>query len=204
MSNPITPGALTKGALVRVDSTGQQTEIPFQYNPASIRRTLQPRTLGGEAGGHSEVIRFSAAPTETFSMQIEIEGLAAADESPNKTLTTQGIFPNLYALEVLMYPDLDSITSATQALAQGALEIAPATVPLVLLVLGPQRVVPVMISGYEVVEQLFSPTLNPLRAVVDLTVRVLSYSDVVSTSPAYSRFIAYQKSKQTMSSGGTQ
>jgi hypothetical protein len=205
MSNPITSGAFIKGSLVAIDGTsGAQTEIPFQYNPASIRRTIQPRMVGGEPAGHSEVIRFTAAPNETFSIQIEIEGLASADEAPNQQLATQGVFPNLYALEILMYPDLASIQSATQALASGALEIAPAVVPMVLLVLGPQRVVPVVITGYEVVEQFFSPTLTPLRATVDLTLRVLTYNDVVSSSPAYSRFITYQQSKQTMAKGGTQ
>lgn len=204
MSNPITAGVLLKGSVVRIDSTGQQTEVPFQYNPASIRRSIQQRTVGGEAGGHAEVIRFTGAPTETFSMQIEIEGLAPADEAPNQQLSSQGVFPNLYALEILMYPDLAAIQSASQALASGTLEIAPSVVPLILLVLGPQRVVPVIISSYEVVEQLFGPTLTPLRATVDLSVRVLTYTDVVTSSPAYSRFVAYQQSKQTMSKGGTQ
>jgi hypothetical protein len=64
--------------------------------------------------------------------------------------------------------------------------------------------VPVVISSYEVVEQLFNSNLTPLRATVDLTLRVLSYSDVTTSSPAYSRFVTYQKSKQTMSGGGTQ
>ncbi|WP_437972153.1 hypothetical protein WMF04_23925 [Sorangium sp. So ce260] len=203
MSNPIAPARLTKGSLVSIDSTGAQTEIPFQYNPASIRRSLQQRTVGGEAGGHSEVVRFTGAPTETFTMQIEIEGLAPSDEAPNQQLSSQGVFPNLYALEVLMYPDLPAIQSASQALASGALEITPAVVPLILLVLGPQRVAPVIIASYEVVEQLFNSNLTPLRATVDLSLRVLSYSDVVTSSPAYSRFVTYQKSKQSMAGGGT-
>jgi hypothetical protein len=199
MSNPVNAGNLTKGSLVRIDPTnGAQTEIPFQYNPASIRRGIEPRTVGGEPGGHSEVQRFTTAPVETYSLQIEIEGLAPADESPNKQIAKDGVFPNLYALETLMYPDLSSVQSATQALASGTLEIAPALTPLVLLVLGPQRVAPVTLTKYEVVEQLFDPNLIPLRATVDLTVRVLSYSDMVSTSPAYSYFITYQQGKQNL------
>lgn len=203
MSNP-TSARLTKGSLVRIDPTsGQKTEIPFQYNPSSIRRTIQPRQVGGEPGGHSEVQRFTGAPVETFSLQIEIEGLAPADESPNKQLASDGVFPNLYALETLMYPDLNSAQSATKALASGALEIAPAVTPLVLLVLGPQRVAPITLSSYEVVEQLFAPNLTPLRATVDLSVRVLSYSDVVSTSPAYSYFVTYQRGKQNLAGGAS-
>jgi hypothetical protein len=201
MSNPISNGARLKGAIVKIASSGAQTEIPFQYNPASIRRALQPRTVGGEPGGHSEVMRFTLAPTESFTLQIEIEGLAPSDESPNQNLATQGLFPNLYALEMLMYPDLDAISSTSQSLASGGLEIAPAVVPLLLLVLGPQRVVPVLIESYEVVEQLFGPNLCPLRATVDLTLRVISYSEVTTSNPAYSRFVNYQKSKQSMSGG---
>lgn len=197
MSNP-TASRLLKGSLVRIDPTsGSKTEIPFQYNPASIRRDIAPRTVGGEPGGHSEVQRFTTAPVETFDLQIEIEGLAPADESPNKKLASNGVFPSLYAIETLMYPDLSSVQSAAQALSTGALEIAPAVTPLVLLVLGKQRVVPVTITKYGVVEQLFGPTLAPLRATIDLSVRVLSYSDMVSSSKAYSYFVTYQRGKQT-------
>jgi hypothetical protein len=202
MSNPVSKTVTLKGSLVKISATGQQTEIPFQYNPASVRRTLQQRTVGGEPGGHSEVMRFTLAPSETFTLQIEIDGLAPADSAPNQRLAAQGIFPNLYALETLMYPDLDAITTGSQALAAGALEVAPTVAPLLLLVLGPMRVVPVAIEGYQVAEQLFGPNLCPLRATVDLTLRVVSYSDVVASNAAYSRFVTYQTSKQTMSTGG--
>jgi len=203
VSNPVSRTATLKGAIVKVAANGQQTELPFQYNPASIRRSIRQRTVGGEPGGHSEQMRFTLAPTETFTLQIEIEGLAPADSSPNQNLATQGIFPRLYSLETLMYPDLDAISTASRALAGGALEVAPVVVPLLLLVLGPQRVAPVVIESYDVVEQIFGPNLAPLRAAVDLTLRVLSYSDVVASNAAYSRFVAYQTSKQNMGQGAT-
>ena len=203
MSNPVSRGAPLKGSIVRIDTSGPQIDLPFQYNPASIRRSLRQNTVGGESGGHSEVMRFTLAPTETFTLQIEIDGLAPPERSPNPRLATDGIFPNLYALELLMYPDLDSVRTASQALAGGALEVAPAVVPLILLVLGPQRVVPVAIESYEVVEQIFGPNLSPLRATVDLNLRAVSYSDVVTSNPAYSRFTSYQRGKQALSNGGS-
>jgi hypothetical protein len=46
--SPLSP-RLLKGAIVAVDpETSKQTTIAFQYNPETLKRTLQPQIAGGK------------------------------------------------------------------------------------------------------------------------------------------------------------
>ena len=189
-----------QAALVRIDpNSGARTSIPFQYNPDTLKRALQPTTVGGQPGGHSEAVRFTGAPTEVFTLNVELEAYdLLPSPAQNAAATTSGVYPLLYALETLIYPPSSDIAQATQQLAAGALEIAPSLVPPALFVWGGNRVVPVVVQGMEIVERAFDPQLNPLRAVVTLTLRVVSYSDVVSSSAVYNQYLTYQKSKEAL------
>lgn len=56
------------------------------------------------------------------------------------------------------------------------------------------------INNYTIVEELFDARLNPIRATVSLSMRVLNYSDLSSSNPQYHQFSAYQNILQSMSS----
>ena len=56
--------------------------------------------------------------------------------------------------------------------------------------------VPLRVMSYNVTEELFDQSLNPLRATVGLALRVLTYSDVPMTSPDYQQFLVYQQSME--------
>jgi hypothetical protein len=188
-----------KGAIVSLDpTTGTPiTTVRFQFNPNAVRRTLQPSTIGGQPGGHSEAVRFTGAPTETFALEIELDsyndGLPPPVASGNS-----GLYPMLYALETMVYPPVSQIQSQQTQLTAGVMEVAPVEVPPVLLVWGVNRVAPVVLQSFSIVEQFFDAQLNPVRAVVSLTARVLSYSDVVSGTMSYNAYITYQQSKETL------
>ena len=47
--------------------------IAFQYNPATLRRSLQPELVGGEEGDRSQAVRFKGAPVQTIEVEIEID-----------------------------------------------------------------------------------------------------------------------------------
>ena len=65
--SPLSP-RLLKGAIVAIDpATSKQTTIAFQYNPETLSRTLTPQTPNGDKTQRAEVLRFTGAPTETFS-----------------------------------------------------------------------------------------------------------------------------------------
>lgn len=187
---------LLKGALVTIDSTTQQTGVvAFQYNPSTLRRSLAPFTVGGQEGDRTEEPRYAGAPAETITVQVQIDatqGLAQGDALS----TASGIYAQLAALELLIYPPSTQVIQNDALLANGALEVVPIVAPRTLFVWGPSRVLPVRLMSYSVTEELFDQNLNPLRATVDLTLRVLTYSDLPTSSPDYHQFLVYQQSME--------
>lgn len=193
-----TPSKLQKGALVTVSSTGQQTgTIAFQYNPDTLRRSLTPQLVGGQQNDRSQMVRFSGAPIETISVEVELDYVDASGVA-DATVPSLGVYPLLSALEILCYIPTATQQSNDSLLSWGTLEVAPTPAPLTLFVWGAQRVVPVAIQSYNITEQLFDNFLTPIRAVVALELRVLSYSDLNTSNPGYAQFMVYQKNKETL------
>ena len=183
-----------KGALVSIGSTDRTPQvISFQYNPATLKRSLKPLMVGGEAGDRSQSVRITGAPTETYSVEIEID---AADDLENgdPVATTLGIQPQLALLELLIYPALSRVMENAALLSAGTIEIAPITAPRLLFVWGQRRVLPVQLSAYSISEEEFDSSLNPIRATVSLEMRVLTYSDLSASNADYHQYLAYQQS----------
>jgi hypothetical protein len=182
-----------KGALVTTDPTTQlSTSITFQYNPETLRRSLKPNTVGGDEGDRSSEVRYTGAPVETISVEVQIDATDALNSS-DQTAIDWGIAPQLAALELLLYPPSEQVISNQTSLAGGTIELVPITAPLTLFVWSAQRVVPVKLASVSVTEELFDANLNPIRATVALELRVLSYSDVYSPNPSYQYFLSYQQ-----------
>jgi Contractile injection system tube protein len=183
-----------KGALVSISPTNPKPHvISFQYNPATLKRSLKPLMVGGEAGDRSQSVRITGAPTETYSVEIEID--ASDDlEAGDAVATSLGIQPQLAVLELLIYPTLSRVKENAVLLKAGTIEIAPITAPRVLFVWGKRRVLPVQLSSYSISEEEFDTSLNPIRATVSLEMRVLTYSDLSESNPDYQQYIAYQES----------
>jgi hypothetical protein len=191
------PSNLQKGALVTVAAAGARTSIPFQYNPDTLRRTLQPQLVGGQQNDRSQMVRFSGAPVETISVEVELDYVDASGVADAATASL-GVYPLLSALEVLVYPPSSTVQSGASLLSSGTLEVAPVPAPLTLFVWGQQRVVPVAFQSYGITEQAFDNFLTPIRAVVALEMRVLSYSDLATGNPGYAQFMVYQKNKESL------
>ncbi|HEX3550031.1 MAG TPA: hypothetical protein VHT53_06620 [Candidatus Elarobacter sp.] len=192
-----------KGALVSMNLIDPvPTVILFQYNPHSLSRQLRPQIVGGAEGDRSQAVRYTSAPTQTISAEIEIDGtdgLAAGDPQT----VQNGIAPQLAALEQLTYPTLAQVAIDTALFALGTIEVAPMTAPRILFVWGPNRVVPVQIESYSISEDEFDPRLNPLRATVQLQMRVLTYADVSITDLDYYQFLAYHANQSSLAGGAT-
>jgi len=191
-----TTSNLQKGALVTVDASSAKTSIPFQYNPDTLRRQLVPQLVGGQQNDRSQMVRFSGAPVETISVEIELDYVDASGVA-DATVASSGIYPLLSALEILAYMPVSTVNSNASLLSWGTLEVAPAPAPLTLFVWGASRVVPVSIQNYTITEQAFDNYLTPIRATVALEMRVLSYSDLATSNPGYSQFLVYQQNKET-------
>jgi hypothetical protein len=199
------PGSprLTKGAIVGLDPLNPLASvIVFQYNPKSLSRSLEATTTGAD-GARSEVLRLAGAPAETITIaELEID---AADqlEKGDPLAETMGIAPQLAALEMLLYPKSASVLLNTALLAAGTIEVVPPEAPFTLFVWGLKRVLPVRITSFTIDEQEYDPSLNPIRASVSLSMRVLSYNDFPVLHPGYSLFVAHQVAKEVMATLGS-
>ncbi len=195
------PGSprLVKGAIVGVDAMNPLASVVvFQYNPDTMTRSLEARsTGGGDTSDRSEAFRLTGPPKETISLNIEVDATDQLEQA-NPLALIAGISPTLSALEMLLYPkSLTVIANSTLAQA-GNIEIIPPEAPLTLFVWGATRVLPVRITGLNITEEAYDPSLNPIRAKVDLKLTVLSYMDLKITNPGFSLFMVHQIAKEVM------
>lgn len=191
---------LIKGGIVLIDakSGALVRAVALQYNPDSVSRTLQVQAAGPE-GDRLEALRFKGPPNETIKIEAEIDAtdqLEFPEQSPNAT--AYGIFPQLAALETMVYPTSASLASANALLAAGTLEIAPAETPLSLFVWSASRVVPVRLTEFSVTEEAFDPNLNPIRAKLSLGMRVLTVNDLGFEHKGGSLFMSYLQAKEKL------
>ncbi|MFL6257084.1 MAG: hypothetical protein ACJ74T_18915 [Pyrinomonadaceae bacterium] len=193
------PGSpkLFKGAIIGLDPFNPLASVVvFQYNPETLTRNIVAQTSGGEAD-RGEALRLKGPPEETITLKVEID---AADqlEQAQPIATKMGIYPTLASLEMLVYPK--SIpTIANEALAAaGVIEVVPPEAPLTLFVWGVKRVLPVRLTSFSITEEAFDPNLNPIRASVNLGLRVLTYQDLGLLSAGGALFMAHQIIKEVM------
>jgi hypothetical protein len=189
---------LTKGAIVGIDPLNPLASvIIFQYNPKQLSRSLQARAAGVE-GARSEVLRLEGPPEETITIsELEIDATDQLERS-DAIAKTMGIYPQLSALEMLLYPKSALVIANTVLLAAGTIEVIPPEAPLTLFIWGIKRVLPVQITSFSITEEEYDTGLNPIRATVNLGMRVLTYNDFPVTHPAYYLFLAHQVVKETM------
>jgi hypothetical protein len=181
-----------KGALVSIDrDTSVPNVIPFQYNPATVKRTLKP-VMGGGEGDRAQAVRLSGAPQETISIEIELDATDKLEKA-DATALSVGLHPQIADLELLAYPPTSRVMSNARLLNAGVIEISPILAPRLLFVWGAKRVQPVQITSYSISEEEFDVNLNPIRATISLELRVLTYSDVSTSNADYHQFLAYQQ-----------
>lgn len=189
---------LMKGAILVLEpNTGiPLNTINLQYNPESIRRSLQPQSVG-DMPDRTEVLRLKGQAIETIHCDVEIDAtdqLAAQDP----TAISFGIAPQLSTLELLIYP-ASALLIANEILSLvGTIEILPMSSNLTLFAWGTNRISPVRLTGIEITEEAFDPQLNPIRAKVSLSMRVLNVNDVGFLTPAGALSMAYQLGKESM------
>jgi hypothetical protein len=187
-----------KGAIVGIDPFNPVASvIVFQYNPDKLTRTLQVQAAGGDGAGFSEALRLKGAPVETIKVDVEIDATDQLETADEKT-TSLGVYPQLSALEMLVYPKSALVIANTALLAFGAMEIVPPTGPLTLFIWGPKRVLPVRLTEFSITEEAFDVNLNPIRAQVSMGLRVLTYNDVPLLHPAFALFLTHQGFKEKM------
>jgi len=195
---------LARGGLVLLDpGTGLLLKvISFQYNPDTLTRTLVPQGIGPEPGDRLEALRLKGPPQETIKLEAEIDATDALEtptaSGADQTVATVGLLSYLASLELIFTPPTAQLIIDDILAQVGMIEIAPAEAPLTVFVWGQNRVAPVRLTEYSVTEHAFDTSLNPTRATVSLTLRVLTVFDLGFLAPGGLLYLLHQLSKERL------
>ena len=192
---------LLKGAIVGVDLMNPLASVViFQYNPDTMSRRIAANAANPNAA-QGEALRLKGPPQETITCSIEIDATDQL-ETVNPMAVTMGVHPTLASLEMLLYPKSLAMILNEGLAAAGMIEVLAPEAPLTLFVWGPARVVPVRITELTIEEEAFDNLLNPIRAKVQLSMRVLTYQDLGLVSVGGALFMAHQVAKEVMATIG--
>jgi hypothetical protein len=182
---------LVKGGIVVADAStlAIRSVITLQYNPDTVTRNLQAQ--GAAAGAHhSEALRLTGPAIETFKIDAELDATDALEHPDQNAATVElGLLPALAVLEALVNPRAADLVANDQLAQAGVIELVPAPAPLTVFVWGPQRIMPVRVTDFSIVEDAFDPALNPMRARVSLGLRVLTVDDLGHQHPGGALFL---------------
>ena len=117
--------------------------------------------------------------------------------SPRNTVEF-GIHPELALLETLVNPLSSELRDNDKLAREGMIEILPMETLLTLFVWSKQRVLPVRITEFSITEEAFDISLNPIRAKVSLSMRVLNVDDVGFSHQAGRLFMTYMQNKEDL------
>jgi hypothetical protein len=184
--------------------------IIFQYNPESLTRTLSvynPFQADEQTPGAPPKIKVDSQPgdpPETFDLTLDLDASDELEKGDPIAVVT-GVADRLAAMEMLLYPQEGSLLgellgSVSAALGGGgpAAEAVPrGSVPIVLFVWGPGRIVPVRLTSFKVEEQAFSPILYPVHAKVTIGLQILTDKDLANFEDSLSKDIAIAAFKFT-------
>jgi len=172
--------------------------IVLQYNADTLTRSFKIK--GTEEGGdRSEALRLTGPPVETLKLDAEIDATDQLETGDSNALQ-YGIFPQLSALETIIYPASQTLQTNFNLSQQGTLEIMPILSPLTLFVWSPNRIAPVRITDFSITEEAFDAALNPIRAKVSLGMRVLTPNDLGFDHKGGNLFMTYLRGKEQLAS----
>jgi len=201
MTTPFSP-KLIKGGIVLVDHDTAQVQrvIALQYNAESLKRELKGQEAGGEAGAdRAEPTRFKGPAVETISFEADLDATDQLEfPDQNAATVAYGLAPQIALLESLSQPTSAQLTRVNSQASSGQLEIAPMLAPLLLLVWGASRVIPVKLTSFSVTEEAFDPALNPIHAKASFSLRVLTVDDLGYASKGGALFMTYLQNREQL------
>jgi len=190
---------LLKGALIQF-SAPMLIPIPnlivFQYNPENLTRNLAAFTPPPPADASAKApdkkleqpLSQPYDPEETFTLNLQLDAADALEHPESHPVAVlAGVADRIAALEMLMYPPaadsaLGGVLNVSVSASLGGLslsgsatvDVVPQTkVPIVLFFWGPGLIAPVRITSFSVEEQAYSPLLYPIRAKVNVGIKIV-------------------------------
>jgi hypothetical protein len=196
------PGSprLIKGGIVLLNHETSAVEriISLQYNPETLSRTFQIQGAG-DGGDRSEALRLTGAPVETIKLEAVIDATDQLEfPGNNQNTVKEGIHPELAALETIIFPKSSDVQENDRLSASGSIEIIPMESPLTLFTWSKNRILPVRLTELSVTEEAFDINLNPIRAKVNIGMRILSYKDLGTGHKGRSIFANYHQAKERL------
>jgi hypothetical protein len=182
------PERLVRGALVVLPGRGedQSTRIlRFQYNPESITRNRtgewdankqseRPRTTGGQAqGGQRGAGLFAKSETLSMKLVFDVTEALLRGGPDADNFYAEGVLPELAVLELAALGG----EAAERPRSNAGIPNTDAHPREMLLVLG-NRYFPIVITAVTITEKRFNPDFVPVRAEVDLQMRVIEAREV--------------------------
>jgi len=191
---------LTRAGLVLIDPEGGAVEriISLQYASENLQRSFQIQGIADEPD-RSQPLRLTGPAAETISLEAELDAtdqLEFPDQHPDAV--ESGLFPQIAALETLIYPSTAQLGRQNEQAAAGSFEITPTETPLALVVWSRNRIAPVRVTELSITEEYFDAVLNPIRAKVSLTLRVLTIDDLSFQHRGGGLFMAYLQAKERL------
>lgn len=196
---------VSKGAFIAFyPKTDKPKIIEFQLNPESIRRSLQPQTTGVE-GTKANNTR------EAISFVLYMDSHLGDDyfQSTNDE-KSKGVLPYLSALELLLSNAGSNSAPSPVSRSRGLFSrfnrepinverpVSRKETPLIALMLGESRTIPVRIRSLQITEQAFDKRLQPIRASVKVNLDVLTESESHSDPELEKLVRGYQRFKNTV------
>lgn len=198
MTGLTTSPRLIKGGIVVTDpvSLAVRRVITLQYNPETVTRTMQVQGMAA-SGERSDALRLTGPANETIKVDAELDATDQLEHPDQNDIALEvGLHPQIAVLEALINPTVNDLVSENAQAALGVIEIAPAQAPLTLFVWSAQRIVPVRITEFSVIEDTFDERLNPIRAKVTLGMRVLSVDDLGYSHPGGTLYLGHLRRKE--------
>ena len=132
---------ILKGALIGIETASPiPSVIIFQYNPDTLTRSLQARASRA-ARARAEQQRLTGPPRRRSSSTSRSTRRISSRGRPDRG--SLGVYPQLSALEMLIYPKSALVIANTALHATGTIEVIPPNAPLMLFIWGPKRMLPV-------------------------------------------------------------
>lgn len=192
--------------LISPDDGSVQRIITLQYAPETLSRQVEAQAIEDEAN-RSQPLRLTGPAKETITLEAAIDATDQLEfPDQNANVTESGIFPVLSALETMVHATSAQLERQNSQAAAGSFEITPAETPLALFVWSTHRIVPVRADSVQITEEFFDQNLNPIRAKVSLSLKVLSVDDLGFGHRGSGLFMAYLQSKEQLAAkavGGT-
>jgi hypothetical protein len=179
--------SINKGTLILLAPNATDSAISskniffvFQYNPEKLLHSFNqaiPSTLGANTADSQGLL------AEFFNLTFELDGADNDPSSQHQSSADFGLHPTLAMLELMMQPQVVGRQKS---------------MPIVVFKWGAKRSVAVQFVGMSIEEKSFDVTLNPTRATVSLTLRVLDATEVNNSPGARTVCLNHQKMRATL------